>query len=227
VQVFASGGICLHQFSPSFHFAFTFLLESWETSTHTSFLRRAPKRSLNPSVSEWVDGMQSALRNAKSNISSAQQRQKAYADKRRRDHSFQIGDQVLLAARQNQLPLGLSSKLSAKYFGPFTIVGTAGTHAFKLLLPDSVNIHPVFHVSQLKPYVPSSLSTETTHPGPVFADRGGKHYEVEDILAKKKINRTWHFLVKWKGYPDSDNNWEPLKNVKHLRDLIAAAPLIS
>ena len=112
-----------------------------------------PSRSVNPAVSEWVEGLQSALKSAKSNLSSAQQRQKTHADKRRRDHPFKVGDQVLLAARKNQLAPGLSSKLSAKYFGPFTIAAAVGSRAFKLDLPETVNIHHVFHVSQLKPYV--------------------------------------------------------------------------
>jgi hypothetical protein len=103
------------------------------------------------------------LKSAKSNISSAQQRMKAQADKKRRDHLFRV------AARQNQLPPGLSSKLSAKYFGPFPIVGA---HAFKLDMPATVNIHVEFHVSQLKPYVASDTPTVPTHPPPVMRIAG-------------------------------------------------------
>ena len=44
-----------------------------------------PHRSVNPAVSDWVDGLQAALKSAKSNLSSAQQRQKTYADKPRRE----------------------------------------------------------------------------------------------------------------------------------------------
>ncbi len=78
-------------------------------------------------------------------------RQKAYADKKRREHQFQVGEQVLLAVRQQQLPPGISSKLPVKYSGPFLIddiSAAVGKNAFKLDLPATVNIHPVFHVSQ-------------------------------------------------------------------------------
>lgn len=186
-----------------------------------------PRRSLNPAVSEWVEALQSALGNAKSNLSSAQQRQKAHADKHRRDHSFQVGDQVLLAARKNQLPPGLSSKLSAKYYGPFPIIAAVGDHAFRLELPETVDIHPVFHVSQLKPYVSSSTPAVVTSPPPLYADKRGGIYEVETILAKKKFGRSWRYLVKWTGYDDSENTWEPLANVRHLTDLVEAAPEVS
>jgi len=66
---------------------------------------------------------------------------------------------------------------------------------------------------------------ETTNL-PVFADKAGGIYEVESIIGKKKIGKTWHFLVKWSGYADFDNTWEPLKNVRHLTDMIKAAPIV-
>jgi hypothetical protein len=180
-----------------------------------------------PAVAEYVGDLQKALHSAKSNISSSQQRQKYYADRKRRDHPFQVGDSVLLAVRQNQLPPGLSSKLSAKYMGPFCILEAVGVNAFKLELPADFRIHPVFHVSQLKPYVSSTNPTaEPTNPGPLYTGRQGDYYEVETILGKRKFGRSWRFLVKWKGWSDHDNSWEALRNVRHLTDLIAAAPVL-
>jgi hypothetical protein len=194
---------------------------------HTPLSTAVPKRSAVPSAAEHVGELQQVLLSAKSNISSAQQRQKSYADKKRRDHPFQVGDLVLLAVRQNQLPPGLSSKLSAKYIGPFSILDIVGVNAFKLELPADMRIHPVFHVSQLKPYVSSdTLSAAPTNPGPLFTGRQGDYYEVETILGKKKFGRSWRFLVKWKGWSEHDNSWEKLQTVKHLADLVAAAPIL-
>ena len=186
-----------------------------------------PSRSANPAVSEWVEGLQTALKSAKSNLASAQQRQKSYADRKRRDHPFKVGDQVLLAARKNQLSPGLSSKLSAKYFGPFTIAAAVGSRAFRLVLPETVNIHHVFHVSQLKPYVSSSSSVTVTSPPPLYADKRGGVYEVEAIIAKKRVGKSWRYLVKWMGYDETENTWEPLAHVRHLADDVAAAPVLS
>jgi hypothetical protein len=138
-----------------------------------------------------------------------------------------VGGQVLLAARKNQLAPGLSSKLSAKYFGPFEIVAAVGTRAFKLNLPETVNIHPVFHVSQLKPYVSSSAPVPVTTPPPLYTDKRGGMYAVETILAKKRVGKEWKYLVKWTGYDDSENTWEPFSHVRHLTDLVAAAPVFS
>jgi hypothetical protein len=110
---------------------------------------------------------------------------------------------VLLAARKNQLSPGLSSKLSAKYFGPFTIAAAVGTRAFRLILPETVNIRPVFHVSQLKPYVSSSSPVTVTSPPPLYADKRGGVYEVEAIIAKKRVGKSWRYLVKWMGYDET------------------------
>ena len=134
---------------------------------------------------------------------------------------------MLLAARKNQLAPGLSSKLSAKYFGPFTIAAAVGSRAFKLDLPETVNIHHVFHVSQLKPYVSSVSPVTVISPPLVYADKRGGVYEVEAIIAKKRVGKSWHYLVKWAGYDETENTWEPLAHVRHLADEVAAAPVFS
>jgi hypothetical protein len=199
----------------------------------TPFSNIVPNRAQVPAVTTFVEGLQSALQDAKTNINAAQMRQKAYADKRRREHRFQMGEQVLLAVRQQQLPPGISSKLSVTYSGPFLISAAVGKNAFRLDLPATVNIHPVFHVSQLKPFVaddnlhPAQLATQ---PVPVYADKRGAVFEVESILGKrqKKIGstRTWEYLVRWKGYPAWECTWEPFSHVKHLKaDCQAASTL--
>ena len=48
-----------------------------------------------------------------------------------------------------------------------------------------------------------------------------EEYEVETILDAKVIRRKFKYLVKWKGYPDSENSWEPLDNIKNASKAIA------
>jgi hypothetical protein len=104
---------------------------------------------------------------------------------------------VLLAVRQNQLPPGLSSKLSAKYMGRFSILETVGVNAFKLDLPADLRIHPVFHVSQLKPYVSSTNpTTESTNPGPLFTGRQGNHPGQEEIWTLLALSCDMERLVR-------------------------------
>lgn len=79
-----------------------------------------------------------------------------------------------------------SKKLSEKNMGPFTIIAQAGTHSFTLRLPDSVRaIHPVFHVSQLKPTTPNLIPGQTQPLLPPVEVDGEPEYEISEILDSK------------------------------------------
>ena len=83
----------------------------------------------------------------------AQQKMKKQVDKKRTDVEFQVGDSVFLKLQpyiQSSLAYRANQKLAFKYFGPFDIVEKVGSVAYKLVLPASSSIHPVFHVLQLK-----------------------------------------------------------------------------
>ena len=45
-------------------------------------------------------------------------------------------------------------------------------------------------------------------------------YTVERIVAKKKVGQKTQYLVKWEGYCSDQNTWEPLQNLKNVRDLL-------
>ena len=64
-----------------------------------------------------------------------------------------MGDRVYLKLQpyvQSSLAPRSSQKLSFKYFGPYTVEERIGSLAYRLALPPSAHIHPVFHVSLLK-----------------------------------------------------------------------------
>jgi hypothetical protein len=83
----------------------------------------------------------------------AQSRQKSYADKRRRDPSFEIGDFVYLkiSPMRGTRRFKVKGKLAPRYVGPLKIVDRRGEVAYQLELPTLLSdVHDVFHVSQLK-----------------------------------------------------------------------------
>jgi chromodomain-containing protein len=135
---------------------------------------------------------------------------------------YQVGDQVWLEATHLYLPYQ-SSKLAPKCHGPFSIIKEISLVMYQLHLPVAWNIHNVFHASLLSSY------GESTEHGPNYSRpspdllEGEEGYEVECIINHRHFGRTrmLQYLIKWKGYPDADNTWEPADQV-HAPDLAKA-----
>jgi hypothetical protein len=76
-----------------------------------------------------------------------------YADKHRTERVFTAGDQVFLKLQpyvQSSVVHRANHKLAFRYYGPFLVDKRIGSVTYRLVLPESSRIHPVFHVSQLK-----------------------------------------------------------------------------
>lgn len=95
----------------------------------------------------------------KQHLSRSKLRMKRQANKHRFEQVFSVGDSVFLKLQpyvQASLAPRLNQKLAFKYFGPFRILERVGAIVYKLELPPSSSIRPVFHVSQLKAAVVDS-----------------------------------------------------------------------
>ncbi|KAJ0618321.1 hypothetical protein HanPSC8_Chr02g0057761 [Helianthus annuus] len=93
-------------------------------------------------------------------MAAARDRQKSYADKRRKPLEFAVGDRVMLKVSpwKGVVRFRKRGKLNPRYVGPFKILERIGKVAYNLELPAELgNVHDVFHVSQLK----KCLSDET------------------------------------------------------------------
>ena len=100
-----------------------------------------------------------------------------------------------------------SSKLDVRRLGPFTIIGQVGTSSFRLDLPSSMNIHPVFLVNLLEPHVANPF------PGrieqiflPIQVDVL-LEFEVREILDSRICRRKIQYLVDWVGYDIYERSW--------------------
>jgi len=91
-----------------------------------------------------------------------------------------------------------------------------------LELPTTWKIHPVFHVSLLKKWIPNFTEfpdRQPTLPPPVQIE-GQQEYKVERILDERIRRNHKKYLVKWNGYEEYDATWEPLSNLKNPQEVI-------
>lgn len=93
---------------------------------------------------------------------------------------------------------------------------------YKLQLPKTWKIHPVFHAALLTPYKETDThGPNDMNPSPDLIDRE-EEYEVEAIISHRKRGKGLEYLVTWKGYSLVDNTWEPQKNLKEAQEILDA-----
>ena len=85
--------------------------------------------------------------------------------------------------------------------------------AYTLDLGLRIRIHPTFPISLLEPFYGSSPQ----RPDAVY---GSDEYEVEAIIGYNSPLDDMFYHVKWAGYDESENTWEPRKNLEHAQDLL-------
>ncbi|GJV93059.1 putative reverse transcriptase domain-containing protein [Tanacetum coccineum] len=89
----------------------------------------------------------------KQRMQAAQDRQKSYADRKRKPMEFEVGDRVMLKVSpwKGVVRFGKRGKLNPRYVGPFKVLAKVGKVAYKLELPQELSrVHHTFHVSNLK-----------------------------------------------------------------------------
>ncbi|KAJ9504731.1 hypothetical protein QJQ45_009421, partial [Haematococcus lacustris] len=112
-----------------------------------------------------------------------------------------------------RLKPGKARKLLPRFVGPFKVLGLVCQVAVNLQLPASMSrLHPVFHVSLIKPYTGTDVGFM---PPPVeWLDEEPVYY-VERLLDHRHVHagKAKEYLVQWEGYDADHNTWEPRSNL--------------
>lgn len=170
---------------------------------------------------DYAKNIQDARDKADAALKTAKEAMKLYADKHRgKKPDYQVGDQVMLDGRNLTL-LTPSRKLSNRNLGPFKVIKKHGELNYELELPPRLKIHPVFYAGLLIPYRRKTYPGRPggTRPGPAIVN-DEEEYEVESILDSDKIDNEVHYLVKWIGYPNDENTWEPLAALENAAEYV-------
>ncbi len=155
------------------------------------------------------------IERAKAAMLNAQQRYKAYADKKTSPLTLRVGDKVLVSTKNLRSRAQGAMKLMPRYIGPFPVEDCVNEQAYRLKLPASMRLHNVFHVSLLEPY------REDGHyqppPATVFID-GDVQYDVAEILDVRSKGAGRQFLVHWEGYGSDHDTWEDEQDLANCKD---------
>ena len=173
------------------------------------------------SANTFVHFFQQLVNMAQRSLNRAQAYQKKYADKHRRNMTFNIGDRVLLSTRH--LDMRGVTAFRKRFVGPFMIAQRISDVAYRLELPPNWRIHNVFHVSLLRPYYESPERFADVRETIVISDDEiddscENRQEVEKFIARRERvlpngGVAVEFLVRWRGCTSSDDTWEELRNL--------------
>ncbi|XP_027181983.1 uncharacterized protein LOC113780376 [Coffea eugenioides] len=149
----------------------------------------------------------------------APSRQKSYADNRRKDLEFEVGDRVFLKITPlRSITAGRGKKLQPRFLGPYKILQRVGKVAYRLELPPSLSrIHNVFHVSMLKKYYPDP--THVVRPEEIELDEALTYEErpvqVLDRRIKELRNKQIPLVkVMWRNHGIEEATWELEEEMK-------------
>ncbi|XP_061993693.1 uncharacterized protein LOC133711607 [Rosa rugosa] len=149
----------------------------------------------------------------KRNLQVAQARMKQFYDKKHTERVFAEGDWVYLKLqpyRQQSVERRSVPKLAPRYYGPYQVEKRIGSVAYKLKLPPSARVHPVFHVSLLKKKI-GDAAVVSAHLPPNVDPHNPRWYPAAILdrrMFKKGNAPVTKWLIQWLGSSVEEATWE-------------------
>ena len=176
-----------------------------------------------PHAMKHLEKMKEIHEEVHSAIVDAQAMQAKYYDAKHTQRKYEVGNMVMLNAKNIRTDRP-SKKLDYKLLGPYKITAKIGAQAYRLELPDSSRIHPVFHVALLEPFHQNKLAGREEAPpkpvGTITENRDEREWEVETVLDSRFINKKLFYKVRWKGFSKAHDDWQPAKNLANAAVLV-------
>lgn len=154
-------------------------------------------------VEESISDREITFQAIRKKLIKAQERMKLYADKKRREVTYECGEWVLLKLRPHRQTSAkgsqaITGKLAKRFYEPFQITERIGPVAYRLQLPENARIHPIFHCSMLKSFKGSPENIKPAELPPNFADEQPLLSPLA-ILGRRRTssepNSPWEVLV--------------------------------
>ena len=168
------------------------------------------------SAQDRAEEILTTIRSAADLMALEQEKQAERVDSNKKFDTFEVGEYVLVAAAKIRPPPErdkFTSKLHARYIGPYQVGERIGNNAYRIRLPKNIRAHSVINVEFLRKYKKPEGFGRTFQPPPLFNDKHGEFFEPEKIIKHKGSGKALRFLVRWKGWSPDKDTWEPPGNL--------------
>lgn len=165
---------------------------------------------------QWIQERARMNELLKQQLNRANQKMKHQADKNRINRVFAVGDSVFLKLQpyvQSSVSSRSNHKLSFRFYGPYKILARCGEVSYRLELPETAQVYPVFHVSQLRRMVPPY--SQVSQQLPSNADELSIPVQLLETHWRKKGNSMIEEgRIQWSGSLADNPKWEDLPDLR-------------
>lgn len=174
----------------------------------------------NPSAQERLEIIELIQKEIQSSMLIAQEKQKEYYNRHHaQEPEYHVGEKVWLSA-ENINTDRPSVKLASKQLGPYDIESKVSTHAYRLKLPRTMKIHPVFHISLLSRYRADTIPGRIQEVPPPVIVEDAEEWEVAKVLDSRYHRGNLQYKVEWRRFDEQDETWEPYTNLENSQELV-------
>jgi hypothetical protein len=170
--------------------------------------------------SDILQEAEKQVRMVRENLRVAQLRQKSYADRRRRELSFEVGDFLYLkvSPMRGLHHFKVRGKLALRFNGLFKILEKRGEVAYQLELPPQLSdVHDVFHASQLKKCLRVPKEQLPLEDLDAKEDLSYQEYPIKVLETSERVTRNKKIKmckVQWNDHTKVDATWEKEEELK-------------
>ncbi|KAJ9553591.1 hypothetical protein OSB04_017636 [Centaurea solstitialis] len=165
-------------------------------------------------------------------LKTARDRQKSYADKRRKDIEFQVGDLIMLKVSpwKGVIRFGKKGKLSPRFIGPYKITERVGAMAYKLELPVELSgVHNTFHVSNLRKCLADAEAAIPLQD--IKVDQKLNFVEEPVAVMDRKVRKLRYkeislVKIQWKFHKGQEATWEAESEMRAKKELSSSSGFI-